>query len=166
MGELISGISRKKSEREDNEILATKLDFDYAYGQIILDENTRHLCIFTVMGGEFTGFYHFLKRFYDLAGIPTIFQERIDKTLEYKHPSWLDDIIIVTKGDVEKHEAEVIEIMKKLENAGYGLNPKTCELFKRKRELIGHTIDQQKRRPLQDKLEAIKKINTSKNEKE
>ena len=35
MEELISRISRKISEGEDGEILATKLDFDYAYGQII-----------------------------------------------------------------------------------------------------------------------------------
>ena len=44
MEELISRISRKISEGSDNEILATKLDFDYAYGQYKLDENTKNLC--------------------------------------------------------------------------------------------------------------------------
>ena len=122
---------KKKSEREDGGILATKLDFDYAYGQIKLDEKTRNLCIFSVTGGEFTGYYRFVKGFYGLADIPTIFQERIDKTLKYKHPAWLGDIIKVTKGDAKKHEAEVGEIMKELENAGYRLNPKKCEVFKR-----------------------------------
>ena len=34
MEEQLSKISRKISEGEDGEILATKLDFDYAYGQI------------------------------------------------------------------------------------------------------------------------------------
>ena len=101
MEELISRISGKLSEEKAGEIHITKLDFDYAYGQLRLDEQTRNLCIFTVTGGEFTGYYRFLKRFYGLADIPTIFQKRIDKTLEFKHPAWLDDIIIVTKGSGE-----------------------------------------------------------------
>ena len=104
MEELISRISRKISEEQEGEIWLTKLDFDYAYGQIKLDDQTKNLCIFTVTGGEFTGYYRFLKGFYGLADIPTVFQERIDKTLEFKHPARLDDIIIVTKGTVEKHE--------------------------------------------------------------
>ena len=103
MEELISRISRKISEEQEGEIWITKLDFDYAYGQIKLDDQTKSLCIFTVTGGEFTGYYRFLKGFYGLADIPTIFQERIDKTLEFKHPAWLDDNIIVTKGTVKKN---------------------------------------------------------------
>ena len=87
MEELISRISRKISEGKEGEILATKLDFDYAYGQIKLDENTKNLCIFTVTGGDFTGHYRFLKGCYGLADIPKIFQERIDTTLEHKHPA-------------------------------------------------------------------------------
>ena len=61
MQNIISRISRKISEGEDSKILATTLDFDYAYGQINLDEKTRNFCIFTVTGGEFTGYYRFLK---------------------------------------------------------------------------------------------------------
>ena len=87
MEELISRISRKISEGKEGKIFATKLDFGYAYGQIKLDENTKNLCIFTVTGGDFTGYYRFLKAFYGLADIPTIFQERIDTTLEHKHPA-------------------------------------------------------------------------------
>ena len=109
MEELISRLSRKISEGEDGEVLATKLDFDYAYGQIKLDADTKNLCIITVTRGNSTGYYRFLKGFYGLADTPTIFQERIDTTLEHKHPAWLDDIIIVTKGNLEKHELEVRE---------------------------------------------------------
>ena len=131
MEELISRISRKKSEEKEGEIQITKLDFDYAYGHFRLDEQTRNLCIFTVTGGEFTGYYRFLKGFYGLADIPTISQERIDKTLEFKYPAWLNDIIIVTKGSAGKHETEIKETMKKLEEAGYRLNPKKCEVFRK-----------------------------------
>ena len=85
MEDLISRISRKISEQKEGEICITKLDYDYAYGHIQLDAETKNLCIFTYMGGEFTGYYRFLRRFYGLGDIPTIFQERMDKTLEFKH---------------------------------------------------------------------------------
>ena len=130
MEEVISRISRKISEEKESEIWRTKLDFDCAHGQIKLDEETRNLCIITVTGGEFTGYYRFLKGVYGLADIPTIFQERIDKTLEFKHPAWLDEIIIVTKGTIEKHEAEVKGTIKKIENGRYKLHPNKCEVFK------------------------------------
>ena len=100
----------------------------------------------------------FPKGFYGLAKIPTIFWEQIDETLELKHPAWLDDIIIVTKGSAEKHGTEVKETMKKLEEAGYRLKPKKCEFFKKEAEWIGHKIDRNGKRPLQDKLEAITKV--------
>ena len=98
---------------------------DYAYGQLILSGEARNLCIFVVNGGDFTGYYRFLKGFYGLADIPTIFQEKIEKidqTLENKHPAWLDAIIIVTKGSKEQHKKELIEVLPRLENAGYRLS--------------------------------------------
>ena len=118
-----------------------------------------------MQGGDFTGYYRFLNGFYRLADIPTIFQERIDTTLDHKHPAWLDDIIIVTKGSIEEHETEVRETMKKWEQVGYRLNPKKCEIFKKEIEWVGHKIDQQGIL-LQNKSEAITKINIPKNEKD
>ena len=111
--------------------------------------------MFTVTGGEFEGYYRFLKGLYGLADIPTIFQERIDKTLEFKHPAWLDDIIIVTKGSAEKHEGDI----KETEEIGRSR-------IQTNSEWIGHKINQNGIRPLQDKLEAITKIEIPKNEKE
>ena len=67
MEELISRISKSISEGKEGEILAIKLDSDYAYEQLKLDEKTKNLCIFTVTGGDFTGYYRFLKGFYGQA---------------------------------------------------------------------------------------------------
>ena len=75
-------------------------------------------------------------------------------------------MIIVTERDVKKHEAEVRETTKKLENAGCRLNPKKCEFVKREIEWVGHKIDKRGIRPLQDKLEAKTKISIPKIEKE
>ena len=57
------------------------------------------------------------------------------------------------------------ETMGKLDEAGYRLHPKKCEIFKKEAEWMGHQINQDGSRPLQDKLEAITKINIPKNEK-
>ena len=97
MEELISRISRKIADEDKGEIWILKLDLDYAYGQTKLSEKAKNLCIFTVTGGNFTGFYQFLKGFYGLADLPTKFQEQIFKSLKNKHQAWLDDILIVKK---------------------------------------------------------------------
>ena len=67
---------------------------------------------------------------------------------------------------MDKHEAEERETMTNLEQAGYRLNLKKCEFFKNEIKWVGHKIDQQGIRPLQDKTEAITKVNIPKNEKE
>ena len=43
-------------------------------------------------------------------------------TGEHKHWAWLDDIILVTKGNMDKHEAEVRETMTKMEQIGQWTN--------------------------------------------
>ena len=166
MEELISRISRKIADGEADEIWISKFDLDYAYGQLPLSKNAMDLCIFAVTGGNFTGYYRFLKGLYGLADIPTIFQEKIDQTLENKHPAWLDDILVVTKGTKEQHKRELIDVLTKLENAGYRLSENKTEFFKSEIEWVGHKIDQNGIRPLQDKLKAIQELKEPKNEKE
>ena len=100
------------------------------------------------------------------ADKPTIFQEKIDQTLENKHPAWLDDIIVVTKGSKEEHMKELIDVLTKLENARYRLSETKSEFLKTEIEWIGHRIDQAGIRPLQDKLLAIKELKQPNNEKE
>ena len=57
--------------------------------------------------------------------MPTIFQEKLDKTLQFKHPAWLGDILIETKGGTEKgEENEVWATLEKLQKNGYRLNKK------------------------------------------
>ena len=48
--ELISRISRKIADGPANEILISKFDLDYAYGQLLLSREARNLCIFAVTG--------------------------------------------------------------------------------------------------------------------
>ena len=166
MEELISRISRKIADGASDQIWIFKFDLDYAYGQMQLSKHAMVLCIFAITGGNFTGYYRFLKGFYGLADIPTIFQEKIDQTLENKHPAWLDDILVVTKGTKEQHTRELIEVLTKLGNATYRLSENRTEFYKTEIEWVGLKIDQNGTRPLQDKLKAIQEIKEPKKEKE
>ena len=86
--------------------------------------------------------------------------------MDNKHPAWLDDIIVVTKGSKEEHKKELIDVLTRLEKTGYRLSENKSEFFKTEIEWIGHKIDQAGIRPLQDKLLAIKELKQPKNEKE
>ena len=112
MEDLLNKISTKISENEETELWISKIDLDYAYGQLELHEDTSKHCVFSLIGGKLSGFYKFKRGFYGLAEIPTIFQEKIDRTLNFETPAWLDDIIIVTRGTKEKHVEEVEKVLK------------------------------------------------------
>ena len=74
---LVSKLSRKVSDGPADEIWISKFVLDYAYGQLHLSKRAMDLRIFAVTGGNFTGYYRFLKGLYRLADIPTTFQEKI-----------------------------------------------------------------------------------------
>ena len=165
MEELISKISAKITNGE-GEIWMSKIDLDYAYGQAKLAKEAAKHCVFSIIGGDFTGHYRFKKGFYGLSDIPTVFQEHIDKVLEFKTPVWLDDIICVTNGSIDDHEKELREVLKKLQNAGYRASEKKTELFKKELTWLGYFIIQNGVKPIKDKTEAITKLAAPKNAKE
>ena len=108
----------------------------------------------------------FPERVLRVSGHTNDFSRKIDQTLENKHPAWLDDIIVVTKGSKEQHKKELIDVLTRLENAGYKLSENKSKFFKTEIEWIGHKIDQNGIRPLQDKLMATKELKRPNNGKE
>ena len=94
--ELLNQITAELSKNDHDPIWISVIDLDYAYGQMKLPPETSKHCN-CAMTSEKNGDYRFLKGFYGPADIPTIFQEKIDRTLGHQTPVWLDDIIIVTR---------------------------------------------------------------------
>ena len=74
--------------------------------------------------------------------------------------------IVVTKGTKEQHKRELIDVSPKLENAGYRLSENKTKLFKSEIEWVGHKINQNGMRQLQDNFKAIQELKEPKNEKE
>ena len=117
MEDLLNQISVEITRDRTTQLFLSKIDLDYAYGQMKLSEETSRQCVFALTGGNFSGYYRFKKGFYGLADIPTIFPEKIDRTLEYCTPACLDDIIVVTRESKQDHEKKFFDVLDKLEKA-------------------------------------------------
>ena len=166
MEELLNQISVEITRDRTLQLFMSKIDLDYAYGQMKLSEETSRQCVFALTGGNFSGYYRFKKGFYGLADIPTIFQEKIDRTLEYCTSAWLDDIIVVTRGSKQDHEKKLFDVLNKLEKAGYRASKRKSEFFKNQTKWLGHEIDENGIEPNEEKVEAILRLKPPENTKE
>ena len=145
MEELLNQISVEITRDRTLQLFISKIDLDYAYGQMKLSEETSKQCVFAITAAKFSGCYRFKKRFYGVADIPTIFQEKIDRTLEYSTPAWLDDTIVVTRGNKQKHEKKLFDVLSKLEKAGYRASKRKSEFFFPKTNKMAGTRNLRKR---------------------
>ena len=160
MEELSNQISVEITRDRIAQLFISKIDLDYAYGQMKLSDETSGQCVFALTGGNFSGYYRFKKGFYGLADIPTIFQEKIDRTLEYCTPAWLDNIIVVTRGNKQYHEKKLFDILNKPEKDGYRASKIKSVFFMNRTERLGHEIDENGIKPNEEKVEAILKFRT------
>ena len=99
------------------------------------------LAVFALTGENFSVYYRFKKGFYGLADIPTIFPEKIDRTLGYCTPAWLNDIIKVSRGSKQDDERKLFDVLNKLEKAGYRASKKKSEVFMKQTKWLGHEND-------------------------
>ena len=164
--ELLNQISVEITRDRTKELNISKIDLDYAYGQMKLSKETSRQCVFAITGGQFSGYYRFKKGFYGLADIPTIFQEKIDRTLEYSTPAWLDHIIVVTRGDRTEHEKKLFDVLRKLQDAGYRASERKSEFFLNKTKWLGHEIDETGIKPNTEKVRAILDLKPPENQKQ
>ena len=165
MEELLNQISAELSKNDRDPIWISVVDLDYAYGQMKLAPETSKHCNFAMTVEKINGYYRFLKGFYGPADIPTIFQEKIDRTLGHQTPVWLDDIIIVTRGTKEEHTRKLYSVLTKLENEGYKASKKKTKFYQKETIWLGHTISQDGIRPNKEKTDAINKLEPPTNAK-
>ena len=165
-GRTVNQISVEITKDRTKELMMSKIDLDYAYGQMKLSKETSRQCVFAITGGKFSGYYRFKKGFYGLADVPTIFQEKIDRTLEYSTLAWLDDIIVVTRGDRKEHEKKLFDVLKKLEDAGYRASERESEFFLNSTKWLGHEIDETGIKLNKEKVKAILELKHPENQKQ
>ena len=80
--ELLNQISVEITRDRTKKLMLSKIDLDNANGQMKMSKGTSRQCVFAITGEKFSGYYRFKKGFNGVAHIPTIFQEKIDRTLK------------------------------------------------------------------------------------
>ena len=134
--ELLKQYSVENSRDRTAQLFISKIDLDYAYGQMKLSDETSRQCVFVYPEENLADTTDSKKRFYGLADIPTIFQETIDRTLGYCTPALLDEIIIVTRGNKQDHGKYLFDVLNKLEKAGYRASKK-IRIFHEPNKMVG-----------------------------
>ena len=102
----------------------------YAYDQTEVHSETAQHCNFQIIGGRATGTYAFNTGFWGLTTMPPEFQKMNDKILHNTQNTFtfIDDILIVTKGNKQQHLDQVEEVLKILDEAGIRLKEDKCKI--------------------------------------
>ena len=113
---ILDNIAQTIKSDTKEQTLFSSFDLRYVFSQIPLDKKTREPGNFSFIGGNATGTYQFQTGFYGLTDMPTDFQKAIDLTLtNCKNTyTYIDDILIITKGSIEKHKETLEKSLRKL----------------------------------------------------
>ena len=127
MNYFMDGVSQIVTAKRAGTLFFTVLDMKYAYSQIKLTaETAKQHC-----GWPSNRNIQFPSGFYGLADMPAEFQKAIDRTLNHAKNTFcfLDDVLIVSKGDKKEHEKLVLEVLKKIDDENRALKLSKCEFF-------------------------------------
>ncbi|KAE9143392.1 hypothetical protein PF006_g11578 [Phytophthora fragariae] len=141
-------------------LLFSTLDLKAGYWQISVAEEDKDKTAFTTR----KGLYRFVRMPFGLANAPSTFQRMMNCVL--RGLSWvtclvyLDDIIVFTKGGVEKHVVELAGVLERLSMAGLTLKAKKCQFATDRMEYLGHELSPAGVRPIERLLTAVQEFPT------
>ena len=89
--------------------------------------------------------------------MPIEFQKAMDQVLGNLPSTYvfLDDILIVTKGSIEKHFEVVKQVLKRLDNAKVQLKWEKCKFAAEETNWLGYKLSQTGIKPISSKVQAI-----------
>ena len=162
---LIDSISQHINDSNQGEnVYFSTIDLKYAYSQLNLHPDTARHCNFNIICGDATGTYRFKTGFYGLTDMPAEFQKAMDYTLVGLSNTYcfLDDIIVVSKGNKESHLKYVYDCLRKLEADNLRINLSKCHFAKHQINWLGFTFSQSGVKPIESKTAAIAEIKAPK----
>jgi len=142
----------------------TSLDLNMGYYHIRLDPDSQKLCTIILPWGK----YEYLRLPMGLCNSPDVFQEKMNNLLgdlEFIR-AYIDDLLILTKGNWEDHLEKLEEVFQRLQKAGLKVNIKKSFFGKDELKYLGYIITRQGIKPMKKKVEALLKIQAPKNRKE
>lgn len=90
------------------------------------------------------GAYEWLVTPFGLAGAPAAFQRWINQVLGnllgVTCAVYLDDVVILTKGNLDDHWLKVKEVLSRFADAGLKLDPKKCEFAAKETKYLGFIV--------------------------
>eukprot|EP00644_Phytophthora_capsici_P012741 jgi/Phyca11/112999/e_gw1.23.117.1 len=96
---------------------------------------------------------------FGLTNAPATFQRLMNGVL--RGLTWttclvyLDDIVVFTKGNVERHVVEVANVLERLASAGLSLKLKKCSFVSESMEYLGHTLSSEGVQPTERLVKAV-----------
>ena len=158
--ELIDSAAYVITRNVPGKVWFTSLDLKCAFSQLPLSSLTSSHCNFNILCGEATRTYRFKTGFYGLTDMPTEFQKAMDCTLQGLEGviCYLDDILIVTKGDIQEHNDLVERVMQRLDAEGWALKLSKCEFTVNQLTWLGYDINENGYSPKFSKIEAIQSL--------
>ncbi|KAE8980862.1 hypothetical protein PR002_g23987 [Phytophthora rubi] len=137
-------------------LLFTTLDLRAGYWQIRMAEADRDKTAFTTK----KGLYRFIRMPFGLMNAPSTFQRLMNGVL--RGLTWvtclvyLDDIVVFTRGGIERHVIELASVLERLSAAGLTLKLKKCVFATTSMEYLGHELSCDGVRPVERLISAVK----------
>ena len=142
----------------------TSLDLNMGYYHIELSPTSQKLCTIVLPWGK----YEYIRLPMGLCNSPDIFQEKMGtlmQDLEYVR-AYIDDLLIITKGNWDDHLSKLEEVLKRLQKSGLKVNARKSFFGKGELEYLGYWITRDGIQPVPKKVEAIHNIATPQNKKD
>ncbi|KAE9357759.1 hypothetical protein PF008_g3016 [Phytophthora fragariae] len=139
-------------------LLFTTLDLRVGYWQVLVAPEDRDKTAFTTK----KGLYRFVRMPFGLTNAPSTFQRMMNGVL--RGLTWttclvyLDDIVIFTRGGIERHVVEVANVLERLSAAGLTLKLKKCTFATKSMDYLGHELSSDGVRPLQRLISAVREF--------
>ena len=143
---------------------ATALDLNMGYYTISLDPDASKVCTIIFPWGK----YSYKRLPMGIAGSPDIFQEKMSDlmaTLEFVR-TYLDDLLIITKGSLEDHLEKLSMVLTRLQDAGLKINADKSNFCTIETEYLGYILTRDGIKPQSNKVQAILALAPPKNVKE
>src|SRR6476620_11024905 len=134
------------------------------YYHILLTPNVSRLCTVVLPWGK----YEYLRLPMGLCNSPDIFQEKMSELmsgLEFAQ-AYLDNLLLITKGNFDKHLVQLKTALTRLSEAGLKINASKSSFCQTELEYLGYWITRNGIRPVTKKVEAIQKMKVPSNVKQ
>jgi hypothetical protein len=132
---------------------ATALDLNMGYYTIRLDPDASKICTIIFPWGK----YSYLRLPMGVAGSPDIFQSKMSElmaTLEFVR-TYLDDLLCITKDDLEDHLAKLKLVLQRLQDANLKINARKSNFCAIETEYLGYILTREGIKPQPKKVQSI-----------